>query len=133
MARRPAPLPTEAELRLLQVLWERGPSTVREIQDELPAEPPTGYTTILKLLQIMHVKGLAIRDESERTHVYAAAVPPESTRRQLVEDLAERAFGGSAMGLVMQALSSQPASRDELERVRRLLDRMEESAAGGEG
>ena len=133
MPRRPAPLPTEAELRLLQVLWERGPSTVREIQDELPADPPTGYTTILKLLQIMHVKGLAIRDESDRTHVYAAAVPPESTRRQLVEDLAERAFGGSAMGLVMQALSSRPASRDELERVRRLLDRMEQGASGGEG
>jgi predicted transcriptional regulator len=122
--RRSLPLPTESELRLLRVLWTRGPSTVREVLDALPAEPPTGYTTVLKVLQIMHGKGLVIRDERERTHVYAAAVPPETTQRQLVSDLAERAFGGSALGLVMHALSPGVASREEIEEIRRLVSRL---------
>ena len=122
--RRSLPLPTESELRLLRVLWTRGASTVREVLDALPAEPPTGYTTVLKVLQIMHGKGLVIRDERERTHVYAAAVPPETTQRQLVSDLAERAFGGSALGLVMHALSPDVASREEIEEIRRVVSRL---------
>jgi predicted transcriptional regulator len=122
--RRSLPLPTESELRLLRVLWTRGASTVREVLDALPAEPPTGYTTVLKVLQIMHGKGLVIRDDRERTHVYAAAVPPETTQRQLVSDLAERAFGGSALGLVMHALSADIASREEIEEIRRLVSRL---------
>ena len=122
--RRSLPLPTESELRLLRVLWTRGASTVREVLDALPADPPTGYTTVLKQLQIMHGKGLVIRDERERTHIYAAAVPPETTQRQLVSDLADRAFGGSALGLVMHALSPDVASREEIEEIRRLVSRL---------
>lgn len=122
--RRPLPLPTEAELRLLRVLWARGASTVRQVLDALPADPPTGYTTVLKQLQIMHGKGLVIRDDRERTHVYAAAVPPETTQRQMVADLADRAFGGSALGLVMHALSPDVATREEIEEIRRLVARV---------
>lgn len=124
MSRRNLPLPTEAELRLLRVLWMRGASTVREVLDALRTEPPIGYTTVLKLLQIMHTKGLVIRDERERPHVYAAAVPPEATQRQLVADLAQRAFGGSALRLVMHALSSEVASRQDVEEIRRLLSQL---------
>ena len=116
------PLPTEAELRLLRVLWARGASTVREVLDDLPSSDETGYTTVLKLLQIMHAKGLVVRDESNRTHVYAAALPPESTQRSLVADLVERAFGGAAHQLVLQALSPQVSSPTELARVRALID-----------
>jgi BlaI family transcriptional regulator, penicillinase repressor len=130
---RSPPLPTEGELRLLRVLWDRGPSTVREVHQALPGVNESGYTTVLKLLQIMHAKGLAIRDESSRTHVYAAAVPPEATQRALVSDLVDRAFGGSAHGLVMQALSPQVASRDDLERIRALLAGLERREGGEEG
>jgi predicted transcriptional regulator len=135
MSRNP-PLPTDAELRLLRVLWERGPSTVREVQDRLPQSDATGYTTVLKLLQIMHAKGLVVRDESSRTHVYAAAVPPESTQKRLVADLMERAFGGAAHRLVLQALSPELASPEELARIRALVAALPESSdtgAGGEG
>lgn len=127
---RTPPLPTEGELRLLRVLWTRGPSTVREVHDSLGGESETGYTTVLKLLQIMHGKGLVIRDESSRTHIYAAAVPPETTQRQLVADLVERAFGGSAHTLVMQALSPEVASREELGQIRDLLDELERREGG---
>lgn len=130
---RPAPLPTEGELRLLRVLWDRGSSTVREVHDALGGSGESGYTTVLKLLQIMHGKGLVIRDESSRTHVYAAAVPPETTQRQLVSDLIDRAFGGSAHRMVMQALSPQVASREDLDRIRALIDQLErDEATGGE-
>ena len=132
MRRRSLPLPTESELRLLRVLWSRGASTVREVLDALPTEPPTGYTTVLKLLQIMHTKGLVIRDERERTHVYAAAVPPETTQRQLVADLADRAFGGSALGLVMHALSPEVATSGEIEEIRRMLARIAAEERSGE-
>lgn len=124
MSRTP-PLPTEGELRLLRVLWARGPSTVREVFELLGTEGEIGYTTVLKLLQIMHGKGLVIRDESSRTHIYAAALPPETTQRQLVADLVERAFGGSAHRLVMQALAPRAASREELDQIRGLLDELE--------
>jgi BlaI family penicillinase repressor len=127
--RPPAPLPTDAELRILRVLWERGPSTVREVHDRLNVERETGYTTVLKFLQIMLEKGLVERDDAQRTHVYRAAVEPDETRRELVEDLADRAFGGSAMRLVMQALSAKPASAEELAQVRRLLDELERGDA----
>jgi predicted transcriptional regulator len=120
------PIPTDAELRILRVLWERGASTVREVLEELPGERPVGYTTVLKLLQIMHEKGLVARDEGARTHVYTARVAEQRTERRLVSDLIERAFSGSAATLVMRALSDRPATAEELEEIRRLIDRLQE-------
>lgn len=119
------PKPTPAELEILRVLWERGPSTVREVQDTLERERATGYTTVLKLLQIMTEKEIVTRDERARAHVYAARVPASDTQRQLVRDLLDRAFGGSALKLVMHALSARKASPDEIARIRRMLDDME--------
>ena len=112
--------PTDAELSPLRVLWERGPSTVRQVAEAL--DRATGYTTVLKVLQIMTEKGLVVRDETSRTHIYAAAFSQDQTQRQLVSDLLERAFGGSASALVMQALSAQPVSPEELEDIRKLVD-----------
>jgi predicted transcriptional regulator len=117
--------PTPAELEILSVLWTRGPSTVRDVHDTLSAGRETGYTTVLKLLQIMTEKGLVRRDESARAHVYAARRPESQTQRQLVRDLLDRAFGGSASKLVMHALSAHKASPDEIARIRRMLDEME--------
>jgi BlaI family transcriptional regulator, penicillinase repressor len=122
------PRPTAAELAILRVLWRRGPSTVREVQEALSDERGTGYTTALKLLQIMTEKGLVRRDERVRTHVYAAALPAETTQRQLVRDLLDRAFGGSAQQLVLQALSANRTSKLELAEIRRLLDELEKKA-----
>lgn len=116
------PRPTDSELAILRVLWERGPSTVREVQEALSA---SGYTTLLKLLQIMTEKGLVVRDESERAHVYAAALSEQRTQRQLLGDLMDRAFGGSPAKLVMQALSGRKATADDLNAIRELLDRLE--------
>jgi predicted transcriptional regulator len=126
MAKKSLPRPTEAELELLQVLWQRGPSTVREIHEALSGEKETGYTTTLKILQKMTDKGLVQRDESRRSHVYRAAWQAEHTQRQLVRSLLRRAFGGSAAKLVVQALSEEKASPDELAEIRTLLDRLEE-------
>lgn len=118
----PRPLrPTDAELAILQVLWDRGPSTVREVHQALAPERETGQTTTLKLMQIMAEKGLVRRDESARTHVYTARFSRERTQRQLVSDLVDRAFGGSAAALVMQALSTQAPSDEELREIRRLV------------
>lgn len=125
MAGNSLPRPTEAELELLRVLWERGPSTVREIHDSLSDAKETGYTTTLKILQKMADKGLVHRDESERSHIYSAAIPAEKTQRQLVRDLLQRAFGGSPGQLVLQALSEKKASAEELAEIRRLLDRLD--------
>jgi BlaI family transcriptional regulator, penicillinase repressor len=125
-ARRSTVRPTQAELEILRVLWKQGPSTVREVHSALDAPRQVGYTTVLKLLQIMSGKGLVARDERERTHVYRAAQPPERTRRQLVSDLVERAFEGSATSLVLHALSGRKASPEELAEIRELLDRLEE-------
>jgi predicted transcriptional regulator len=125
MASPTPPRPTEAELLILRVLWRRGPSTVREVQDHLERERHPGYTTVLKLLQIMAEKGLVARDESGRAHVYRAAVAEEETQSRLVGDLLDRAFGGSAAQLVLRALSSRPASVEELAEIRRLLDAYE--------
>jgi BlaI family penicillinase repressor len=121
----PSPRPTPAELEILRVLWEQGPSTVREVQQQLSEDRPTGYTTVLKLLQIMTDKRLVRRDESARAHVYAARAPEDETQRQLVKDLLDRAFGGSASKLVLHALSARKTSRAELVRIRELLDRLE--------
>lgn len=119
------PRPTEAELELLNVLWQRGPSTVREMHEALSAEKDTGYTTTLKILQKMAEKGLVRRDESERSHIYAAAIREDHTQRQLVRDLLQKAFGGSPGRLVVAALNEKKASPAELAEIRRLLDRME--------
>ena len=117
------PRPTDAELAILRVLWRRGPSTVRQVLEEIGDE--TGYTTVLKFLQIMTEKGLVTRDDKERTHVYQASRPEETTQRQLIADLLDRAFSGSAAKLVLQALSAKKASADELRAIRKLLDKME--------
>jgi BlaI family transcriptional regulator, penicillinase repressor len=119
------PRPTDAELAILRILWERGPSTVRQVHEALSAERPSGYTTALKLLQIMTEKGLVRRDDSDRTHVYTARLTEAQTQRQLVTDLLDRAFGGSAMKLVLQALSSRKASAEDLAQIRALLDERE--------
>ncbi len=116
------PRPTDAELAILRVLWERGPSTVRQVQETLEQDRPTGYTTALKLLQIMTEKGLVERNVSERTHVYWARRSEQQTQRQLVGDLLERAFDGSAARLVMQALATRRATPEELDEIRKLLD-----------
>lgn len=125
MTKRNLAKPTEAELAILRVLWERGPSTVRDVTEALRADRGTGYTTALKLLQIMTEKGLVVRNNSARSHVYRASVPAETTQRQLVGDLLERVFGGSAQQLVMQALAVKRASREELAEIGRLLDQLE--------
>lgn len=117
------PRPTQAELEILRVLWQRGPSSVREVQERLAESRAAGYTTVLKLLQIMARKGLVERDERERTHVYRAALAQEQTQRQLVADLLERAFDGSASQLIQQALAARHASPEEMEAIRRLLDK----------
>jgi BlaI family penicillinase repressor len=117
------PRPTQAELEILRALWLRGPSSVREIQQTISESRLMGYTTVLKLLQIMARKGLVARDERERTHVYRAALAQEQTQRQLVTDLLERAFDGSASQLILQALAAKRASPDEMEEIRRMLDK----------
>ena len=113
--------PTDAELGILRVLWTRGASTVRQVAEVLGRE--AGYTTVLKLLQIMTEKQLVVRDEAERTHVYQAAHTEDQTQRQLVSDLLDRAFGGSAAKLVLQALATNKTSPDELAEIRKLLDK----------
>jgi predicted transcriptional regulator len=125
MAKQKLPRPTDAELSILRVLWKSGPSTVRGVTDAIQDERGTVYTTALKLLQIMTEKGLVRCDSSQRTHVFAAVAPAEETQRQLVSDLLDRAFGGSAQQLVMQALSSKKASPEELGEIRKFLDDME--------
>ena len=121
MIRKPA-TPTNAELEILHVLWKRGPSTVRDVHDVLLAERDIGYTTVLKTMQLMFEKRLVMRDDSERSHVYEAAVAERSVKRRLVADLLDRAFDGSAAGLMMHALSEKRASKEELAKIRELLD-----------
>ena len=119
------PRPTDAELEILKVLWRRGPSTVREVFETLGETKGTGYTTVLKLMQIMADKGLVVRDESERAHRYEPAAPEDETQRRLVGDLLRKAFDGQAVKLVMQALSAERASAEELSEIRRMLDELE--------
>lgn len=122
------PRPTDAELAILRVLWSRGACTVRDVYDQLNRNAPTGYTTVLKLLQIMTEKGLVVRDETQRAHIYEARYSEQKTQRQLLLDLADRAFGGSAAKLVLQALSGRKTSAEELSAIRDLLDRLEGGA-----
>lgn len=122
MARPTLSRPTDAELSILRVLWRRGPSTVRQVLDDLGRGRDIGYTTVLKLLQIMTDKDLVARDESQRTHVYRAKRTQEQTEKLLVKDLLARAFDGSAARLVMQALAAGQTSREELAQIRKLLD-----------
>ncbi len=117
--------PTKLELTILKVLWEAGPRTVREIQKILDEAKPTGYTTVLKMLQIMTEKGLVERDESVRPQIYRARYSQEQTQRHLVSDLLQRAFGGSVKALVMQALASKKSSAKDLDAIEKLLDRIE--------
>jgi BlaI family transcriptional regulator, penicillinase repressor len=123
-----SPRPTDSELEILAVLWERGPSTVRDVHTALSASKPTGYTTVLKLMQIMSEKGLVRRNETDRAHVYVARQPAEQTQRQLLRHLLDRAFNGSASRLVMQALATRATSREELSEIRRMLDDLGRSA-----
>ncbi len=117
--------PTDSELEILEVLWTSGPSTVREVHNAISLRRETLYTTILKLMQIMLVKGLVDRETEQRSHVYRAKRKAELTQRQLVKDLVSRAFGGSANRLVMQALQVQKISADEIEAIRELLNDLE--------
>lgn len=120
------PWPTTAELDILRVLWDRGPRTVREVHQALYADDGAGYTTALKLMQIMHAKGLVERDDSQRAHVYRAAIDKRRTQRRYVADMARRLFNGSTSQMVLHALGSHPgASRAELAEIRDLLDKIE--------
>src|SRR5271169_917239 len=121
------PLPTQAELAILSILWSLGPSTVREVHDALSSKQ-TGYTTVLKQMQVMVEKGLLARSERYRSHVYEARLPQEQTQRQLAKNLLQRAFNGSAKGLVLGALSSQKVSSKELAEIRQLLGQFEKGA-----
>jgi predicted transcriptional regulator len=117
--------PTPTELDILRILWERGPSTVRDVHEVLSRSRPIGYTGVLKFLQIMTAKGSVRRDEAARAHVYEACQPEAKTKGDLVGDLIQRAFGGSASQLVMHALSGKRASQDEIDEIRRILDEHE--------
>src|SRR5437667_6230887 len=119
------PKPTDAELAVLRVLWQRGPSTVRQVWEQIAPTQRTGYTTVLKIMQIMFEKGLLLRDESERSHVYSASISEQQTQRQVIGHLLERVFSGSAPKLVMQALATKKATPAELAEIRKLLDEME--------
>lgn len=124
MARHKSSGPTERELAILRVIWDRGPSTVRDVHRAMNKDQRTGYTTTLKLMQIMAEKGLLIRDESQWKHVYRPASAEEKTQRQLVRNLLEKAFAGSAEKLVMRALSAKKVSAEELARIRKMLDEL---------
>jgi BlaI family transcriptional regulator, penicillinase repressor len=119
------PRPTDAELEILTVLWSRGPATVRDVHEIIASRRPTQYTTVLKQLQVMAEKGLVVRNEHQRAHVYEAARPREWTQRQLAGDMLTRAFNGSAKSLMIGALSSRKASKAELAELRALLDEYE--------
>lgn len=124
MARHKTLRPTDREVTILRILWDNGPSTVRQVNEAMSKSLDTGYTTTLKLMQIMTEKGLVIRDESSRQHVYRPAFSEEKTQKQLVGDLLERAFSGSAEKLVMRALSAKKVSAKELARIRKLLNEL---------
>ncbi|MEN0004990.1 MAG: BlaI/MecI/CopY family transcriptional regulator [Bacteroidota bacterium] len=120
------PKPTEAELEILQVLWENGPSTVRFVNDRLSEKREVGYTTTLKLMQIMVDKGLAKRDTASRTHIYQAAINESDTQERLLKSFVQRTFRGSAMKLVVQALGSHDTSKAELDEIKALIQKIED-------
>lgn len=119
---RETPIPSNAELEILRILWKRGASTVREVHEQLKHDRDVGYTTVLKTMQVMAEKKIVTRDESERSHVYAPAVEEKSVKRRLVSELLDKAFDGSAAQLVLQALSDKRASQEDLRKIRKLLD-----------
>ena len=125
MARRKNSRPTDRELTILRILWDNGPSTVRDVNEAMNEDENTGYTTTLKLMQIMAEKGLVLRDESQFKHVYRSALTEEKAQKQLVGDLLDRAFSGSAEKLVMRALSAKKVSAKELVSIRKMLDEFE--------
>jgi len=120
--------PTASELEILQVLWTRGPSTVRDVHESIREKKDLGYTSVLKLLQIMNDKGLVRRDEGQRAHVYEACQPAEKTKRQLALDMIQRVFDGSASELMLHALAGRKGSREEIDELRRMLDEYERNA-----
>jgi predicted transcriptional regulator len=117
------PRPTESELELLRILWDKEPATVREIYDALNRERASGYTTVLKTLQIMTAKGLVVRDEANRAHVYRSAFTQEAMQNRILKDLSVRLFSGSAAQLALHALAMEPASELELDEIRALIER----------
>jgi len=119
--------PTASELEILRILWSRGPSTVREVQESLQQTRAMGYTSVLKFLQIMTVKGIVRRNETQRAHVYEACLPAEQTKRQLAGDMLQRVFEGSASQLMMHALAGKKASSQEIDELRQMLDEYERS------
>jgi BlaI family penicillinase repressor len=123
--REPTPTPTDAELDVLRVLWERGASTVREVHATVSTAKPVGYTTVLKQMQVMHQKGLLQRSERFRSHVYEPCLPQRQTQRQLTRALLERAFGGSASSLLQSALGGRKVTAEELGEIRQMLDEFE--------
>jgi predicted transcriptional regulator len=126
MTRNPFQRPTDAELEILQILWEYGPSSVRFVNDELIKRREVVYTTTLKLLQIMFEKGLVKRDDSNRTHVYAALIKESDTQQRMLDQLVDTAFRGSAMKLVMQAIGNKPVSKAELDEIKALIEKIEQ-------
>jgi BlaI family transcriptional regulator, penicillinase repressor len=119
--------PTASELEILHVLWARGPSTVREVHEALSEKKSLGYTTVLKLLQIMTAKGTVRRNETQRAHVYEVCLPAEQTKRQIAGDMLQRVFEGSASQLMMHALAGRKTSAEEIGELRRLIDEYERS------
>ena len=126
MARPKTQGPTDRELLILRVLWERGPSTVRQVHKALQKDVNAGYTSVLKIMQIMHEKGLVSRDESEHSHVYEANQSQEETQTEIVDNLLHKVFGGSAMNLVTRALATQPTSDEELAEIKKLIEKLEQ-------
>ena len=127
MARRPSPQPTDVELQILRVLWERGPSTVRQVHDALSAARETGYSTTLKMMQVMKQKRLVARDDSVRPQIYRAAHSRQQTQLRILDDLVQKAFGGSAKRLVMSMVSANRVSPDELAEIERLVAEAEKA------
>ena len=128
------PWPTDAELGILQVLWERGTCTVREVHEVLYGDDGAGYTTALKLMQIMHAKGLVERDDSQRAHVYRSAINKQRTQKRYLADMVQRLFNGSPSQMVLHALGNHPgASREELKEIRALLNKIESNKIESEG
>ncbi|MEL7003378.1 MAG: BlaI/MecI/CopY family transcriptional regulator [Bacteroidota bacterium] len=117
--------PTERELEILQVLWKKGTCTVREVYEELSQDKEVGYTTVLKFMQIMHDKGLVSREKEGKTHFYRSEITQDKTQNQLIDQLLHSAFGGSAMKLVMQALGNQNSSKEELDEIKKYIDKLQ--------
>jgi BlaI family penicillinase repressor len=125
MTKQQFPHPTDAELEVLRILWNNGPSTVKQVHEIVQKNRPTVYTTTLKVMQVMHEKGLLVRNDSKYRHIYKPAFPQEKTQRQLVTDFLEKAFSGSAEKLVMHLLSAKKISATERAKIRKMFDEIE--------